>query len=294
MNTSTSPVLRASLAACGFAAGAYCVFAAYNNGSMLADGVPGIMFGVAFAAVVVASWLMLPKAETLAVAGSSEAWLWRAGWLLALGFVLANAITYSAHYRVEAVNDKVTKIDGYQEAKADKARAVDDLAALKKNARWDATKGCSDTTAERSKDFCSKVSTAQERVQHASGILAVGRPGSADAGAETLAWVLDGDAVKTGRALPVYWSIVLELVASLCMKGAFASAKVPGRGKVSPLPVPEPLREPITLRAVPAQKPKTRAKPKALPAPNPVLAAYFPSIDGRNRRAKKFAPANDC
>lgn len=92
-NISKRHILSLLIAAGGCIAGAYSAFAAYSNGETLTGGTAGAMFGLAFAAVVIISWIMLPWADRRAGEGSyRDAWLWRASWLMALGFVLANSI----------------------------------------------------------------------------------------------------------------------------------------------------------------------------------------------------------
>ena len=101
------------IAAGGCVAGAYSAYAAFSNGKLITDGPPGTMFGLAFAAVVIISWIMLPWADKRAAEGSwRDAWLWRASWLLALGFVLANSILYTVHYRTEMTETKGLKDRG--------------------------------------------------------------------------------------------------------------------------------------------------------------------------------------
>ena len=80
-------------------------------------------------------------------------------------------------------------------------------------------------TAARSKQYCEQVRNAQARLQSAAAILGQGRPASKDAGSETLAWVLGADAAKVRRSLPIFWAVILELIASLCMREAFASLR---------------------------------------------------------------------
>lgn len=222
MHTLSRLMLRSILFIGGCVAGAYCVFSAFQNGSTLSDGVTAKMFGAAFAAVTIISWFMLPWADQLQNSGSrQEARVWRAGWVLALGFVLTNSIMFAAFHRTNMVEGNGTAITRYDQALANKDRAAGDLTALKKNTRWERTSGCSNATAELSLTFCGDVRTAQGRIDAADAVILLGRPGAKDAGAETLAWVLNGDPAKVGRAMPIFWAVVLELIASLCMKGAF-------------------------------------------------------------------------
>jgi hypothetical protein len=225
-NNNKRHALSLLIAAGGCVAGAYSAYAAYSNGKLITDGIPGTMFGLAFAAVVIISWIMLPWADKRAEEGSHrDAWLWRASWFMALGFVLANSVLYTSHYRIEMAESKGLQIEAHERAKKIETLAADELKELRRNPRWDATTGCSDVTAAKSRHYCEKVRGAQARIQEAEAILGHGRPAAKDAGSETLAWVLGADEAKIRRSLPVFWAVILELLASLCMREAFASAK---------------------------------------------------------------------
>ncbi len=222
------------IAAGGCVAGAYSAYAAFSNGKLITDGAPGTMFGLAFAAVVIISWIMLPWADKRAEEGSHrDAWLWRASWFLALGFVLANSILYTVHYRTEMTESKGLRIDAYERAQRVEALATSELNELRTNSRWDMTNGCSNVTAPKSKQYCEQVQEAQARVQSAEAILGHGRPAAKDAGADTLAWVLSADEAKVRRSLPIFWAVILELIASLCMREAFATLRTPEPARAS-------------------------------------------------------------
>jgi hypothetical protein len=223
-NNSKRIALGILIAAGGCVAGAYSAYAAYSNGSLITDGLAGTMFGLAFAAVVIVSWIMLPWADKRAEGGSyRDAWLWRMSWLMALGFVLANSIIYTVHYRTEMVETKGMKIEAFERAQRLQALAAAELTGLRTNPRWGATSGCSNATAARSIQYCDHVREVEARVQSGEAILQQGRPASKDAGAETLAWVLGVDESKIRRSLPIFWAVILELIASLCMREAFAT-----------------------------------------------------------------------
>jgi hypothetical protein len=197
------------------------------------------MFGLAFGAVVIVSWLMLPWADKRAEEGSHrDAWLWRVSWLLALGFVLANSIAYAVHYRTEMTETRGLKIDAYERARQMETLATAEMNGLRTNPRWEATSGCSNVTAEKSRLYCERVQNAQARMEAAEALLVQGRPAAKDAGAETLAWVLNADEAKVRRSLPIFWSLILELIASLCMREAFATMRTPPQpAKASPRPL---------------------------------------------------------
>ncbi len=222
------------IAAGGCVAGAYSAFAAFSNGKIITGGAPGIMFGLAFGAVVIISWIMLPWADKRAEDGARrDAWLWRLSWLMALGFVLANSIVYSVHYRTEMTEMKGLQIDAYERAVHIEALAASELNRLQTNPRWEATSGCSNVTATKSRLFCEQVHAVQARMQNAEAALAQGRPAAKDPGAETLAWVLSADEAKIRRSLPIFWAVILELIASLCMREAFATFRKPEDSSVS-------------------------------------------------------------
>ncbi len=219
------------IAAGGCVAGAYSAFAAFSNGKIITSGAAGMMFGLAFASVVIISWLMLPWADKRAEEGAHrDAWLWRISWLLALGFVLANSIVYSVHYRTEMTEANGLQIEAYERARRTEALAASELARLQANPRFEATSGCSQVTVPKSKLYCDQLRLAKERMQAAGAVLAQGRPAAKDAGAETLAWVLGAEEAQIRRSLPIFWAVILELIASLCMREAFATLRQPNGG----------------------------------------------------------------
>jgi hypothetical protein len=118
----TRLALSLLIAAGGCVAGAYSAYAASSNGKLITDGIPGTMFGLAFAAVVVISWLMLPWAGRRALEGCHrDAWHWRASWLMALGFVLANSVVYTVHYRTEMTEAKGLQIEAHERARHERS-----------------------------------------------------------------------------------------------------------------------------------------------------------------------------
>jgi len=231
-NLNGRQILSLLIAAAGCVAGSYSAYAAFSTGQMLTSGFAAILVGLAFAAVVIISWLMLPWADMRAAEGAKrDAWAWRFGWLLALCFVLANSIVYSAQYRLQAVDIKAVQIEAFGRAERAEAMAAQELKTLRTNPRWDATNGCSNATALKSIEFCNRVAEAQAHQHAQQAVLAQGRPASKDEGAQTLAWALSADADKIGRSLPIFWAVVLELIASLCMKDAFANLKRPAAAR---------------------------------------------------------------
>ncbi len=177
VNTGKRQALSILIAAGGCVAGAYSAYAAFSNGKLIADDAAGTMFGLAFAAVVIISWLMLPFADKRADEGAHrDAWLWRLSWFAALAFVLANSIVYTVHYRTEMTETKGLKIEAYERARQAEARAAAEYETLWTNPRWTATSGCTDVTAPRSQTYCDQVHKAQAALQEASAVLAQGRP----------------------------------------------------------------------------------------------------------------------
>ncbi len=102
----------------GVALGAYCVKAAYYVGAA-AD----TWIGIALAALVIVSWGMLPWADVRGKEGAwREALVWRVAWIGVLAVVVANGVSYSAHYRVEQTGDAEGRIEAYEDAKTNLAR----------------------------------------------------------------------------------------------------------------------------------------------------------------------------
>jgi hypothetical protein len=255
-NMKKRQALSLLIAAGGCVAGAYSAYAAFSNGALLAAGSAGMMFGLAFAAVVVISWIMLPWADKRDEEGSHrDAWLWRFSWLVAVGFVLANSVVYCVHYRQEMTESKGLQIEAYERARQAQANAVAELEKLKTNPRWEATAGCSNITAPKSKLYCDQVSGAKARIESADGVLGQGRPASKDAGAESLAWILGADEQTVRRGLPIFWAVILELIASLCMREAFATLRAPSPSAPARAALPQPQQTSLPLRVVGAPAP---------------------------------------
>jgi hypothetical protein len=250
MKLTTPRLLQASLILGGLAAGSFCVYAAFDNGrSLTSDATGGRMFGLALAAVVFISWLMLPVADWREAAGKwFTAWSVRAMWLATLGFVILSSAFYAASHRVDMVESKGIAIDAYERAKADRATAEADLSGMKKSELWAASASCAAIGDSYQKKFCAKVEAAKASIVKAEAVLAKGKPGAKDAGAESVAWLLAGDADKVGKAWPVYLGLVVELAASFCMKFAFLVGEKP-----APVAEAEPQPEPAQIEAAPAQ-----------------------------------------
>jgi hypothetical protein len=221
-------LLRASLVAGGCGAGLFCLYAAFCNGQSFDNGPGGVMFGIALAAVVFVSWMMLPAADWRQRAGSwVTAWGVRLLWIGAFVFVAGNSAMFAALHRGESVNGKGLEIDLYQTAKADRAKAEQDLKGMEASDLWQATASCALPKGAKAKTFCDNHAATDARIQAAQAVIAKGKPAASDPGAELVAWIIDGDAGKVGRAWPAYLGAVVELIASFCWKFAFIQDKKP-------------------------------------------------------------------
>jgi hypothetical protein len=208
----TTLLPRFAIGICGGIVGAYCAYTAFRNGQMLATGLDGVAFGSAFAATVVGSWFILPLA---AHSPAGRAALMRLGWALCLAFVLINAIGFTASHRTMQVGEKANSIVSYDTALKSLQEAQDRLTAMKANPRWVRTSGCTDATAEQSIEFCRQVQQAQSIATGNQAVVASGRPATADAQADTIAWATRIDTAVVSRALPIFMAVVLDIAASL-------------------------------------------------------------------------------
>jgi len=275
---------RLAIGMCGSAVGAYCAYSAFRNGQTMAPGIDGMAFGGAFAAVVIGSWFLLPLADQFSWLRATAI---RAGWLLCLAFVLVNAIGFTARHRTETVGGRANDIASYDAAIAALPSAAAEVAAMKLNPRWAATAGCTNATAEESKKACTAIEAKQVEVAGLQARVNQGRAGSADAQAETIAWVMRIDGATVGRALPIFMAVVLDIAASLFMFAALAPARARPLIDITPLViVPEP--EP---------KVKAPAKPKVARKKKPKQITYQPAItdklDGRRTAGMKRRSANE-
>lgn len=213
----TTLLARLAIGLCGCAVGAYCTLSAFRNGQSLAPGIDGIMFGAAFAAVVIGSWFILPLSRTP---------LARAGWFLCTGFVLANAIGYTATHRTETVGDKQNAITAYNAALTGYQQATERLTEMKGNDRWKSTSGCTDATVEQSVTFCHDFSATQAKADKFQAVVSAGKPATSDAQADTIGWVIQADTATVSKALPIFMAVVLDIAATLFMYLALASKPV--------------------------------------------------------------------
>lgn len=257
---------RLAIGMCGMVVGAYCSYTAFRNGQMLAPGLDGIAFGSAFSSVVVGSWFLLPLA---AQSPSSRAIIMRAGWALCLAFVLINAIGFTATHRTHTVGDKANAITIYDMSLTSLKNAQERLTALKANARWAKTSGCSDATAERSIEFCRQVQQAQADVASNQAVVTAGKPATADAQADTIAWATQIDTAVVSRGLPIFMAVVLDVAASMFIWVAmtvYTGVRVAEHIEKFELPnIEVPVETPVAEPIAPAPVAKVR-KPRKKPA----------------------------
>ena len=219
MQLSTLPS-RLAIGMCGSVVGAYCAFTAFRNGQSLATGLDGIAFGSAFAAVVIGSWFLLPLA---AASPRARRPLMRLGWALCVAFVLINAIGFTATHRTEKVGDKASAITAYDVALTALQAAQERLTAMKDNRRWQSTSGCTDATIPQSIEFCEDVRQVQSDITRNQAVVSSGRPATADAQADTIAWATRIDAHVVSRAMPIFMAVVLDIAASMFIWAALTT-----------------------------------------------------------------------
>jgi hypothetical protein len=281
---------RLAIGMCGAVVGSYAAYSAFRNGQALASGLDGLAFGSAFAAVVIGSWFLLPLA---AQSPRSRAILMRIGWGLCLLFVLIQAIGFTATHRTTQVGDRANVITGYDTALTGLREAQERLTAMKSNARWQSTAGCTNATVEASIAFCDDYKATQAAANTFSATVSAGKPSTADAQADTIAWVLRADTGVVSRAMPIFMAIVLDIAASLFIWVAMTTYS-------SPAPVATVATEPPKEATKPAPKKKAKASPKRRTekAVQKLMAEAIKKPDrrkmkNRNDNQKKLVAAND-
>lgn len=221
---SIMPLPRLATLICGYVVGAYCAYTAFRNGQSLANGLDGIAFGSAFSATVIGSWFLLPLA---AASPRQRRPLIRLGWSLCVAFVLVNSIGFTANHRTEKVGERFSAITAYDVSLTALKAAQERLAAMKANPRWVRTSGCTDATVEQSIAFCKTVQQVQAEILKNQPVVTSGRPALADAQADTIGWVTRIDAHVVAKAMPVFWSVALEIAASLFIWVALTTYETP-------------------------------------------------------------------
>jgi len=247
MASNNMPVVRACMLVAGTVVGGYCGLSAFRNGLMSAPGLDGYLLGSAGAAVAFGSWFLMPYAAHLKQEGErAAAWVVRLGWLLCTVFVLWNAVGYTATHRTEKVEGADLKIEAYKRADRQLKGAEAELEALKQNKRWEATAGCSNATAAKSKEFCGQVAVTKSNISTAQYTLNQGRPGSADAQAEAIGFAIQLPAVLVGKLTPLLWALALELAQTFFFYCAFRPS---GRKEAAPEVVvtEAPASQPVDL-----------------------------------------------
>ncbi len=203
-------MIRLIALACGLAAGAYSLSAAFRSGLAMATGTDAYVIGIAFLGLVGTSWVTGPAASK---ALQDRAWFRGLGygalWVFTTLVVLANSTGYIATHRGDAVGDKQAKIERYEQAKAD-------LAGL--NADYQAA--VAGGAVKRSVKL-------RQAIQDAEAKMEAGRPGTTDAQAETLSWITGYATATVARALPVWVTVALDLASNGCFLIALSGAKRP-------------------------------------------------------------------
>lgn len=271
----TLTLTRVATGMCGAVVGSYAAYSAFRNGQSLAGGVDGIAFGSAFAAVVIGGWFLLPLADRQQ--GMSK-WLMRSGWAMCLIFVLVNAIGFTANHRTTVVGDRANSITAYDTALTGLKSAQEALAAMKSNARWQKTSGCSDVTAERSIEFCRQVQQVQADIARHQPVVTSGKPATADAQADTIAWVLRADTGVVSRAMPIFMAVVLDVAASLFIWAAMTTYQTTSAAPAVVTDKPKKAPKPVTK--------KKTAKRRTAKAVQKLMAQALKKPDRRKMRTK--------
>lgn len=227
MTASTNmPVARACMLVAGLAGGAYCAGTAVMNGLSGAEGWAGYALGLSGGAVAFGSWFILPFATAVKREGDGfTALMMRLGWVMCTAFVLWNATGFTALHRTEKAGASEHKIAEYTRADRQLKSAEADLETAKKDARWASTGACTNATVEKSKAFCGQVAVIRSNISTAQYILQQGRPGSADAQAEAIGFVLQLNPALVAKLDPVLKALVQELAMSLFLFCAFRPSR---------------------------------------------------------------------
>jgi hypothetical protein len=197
---------------CGLAVGAYSLPAAFLNGLNMAPGVGGYIIGSAMVGMLGWSWLGGSWGFTLL---QSRAWvrgpIVLTTWIVSVVTVLALSAGFVGGHRGEAAAERQAQIERYQRAQANWQRSEAEIRAAEAAGRV-------------------KTASARRNELHAAeSTLDAGRPASADALAETLAWVTGLDAARVGMAFPVWLAVAMELAGN----GAFMAWSFTGPTRTS-------------------------------------------------------------
>lgn len=227
MTASTNmPVARACMLVAGLAGGAYCAGTAVMNGLSGAEGWAGYALGLSGGAVAFGSWFILPFATVVKREGDGfTALMMRLGWVMCTAFVLWNATGFTALHRTEKAGASEHKIAEYARADRQLKSAEADLEVAKKDARWASTAACTNATVDKSRAFCGQVAVIKSNISTAQYILHQGRPGSADAQAEAIGFVLQLNPALVAKLDPVLKALVQELAMSLFLFCAFRPSR---------------------------------------------------------------------
>jgi hypothetical protein len=206
---------------------AYCAYTAFRNGMNMAENpADSYMLGAAGVAAASYGWVALTLAANARDDGKRwEALAYRFSYVLAVVFILANAIGYTAEHRTNKVGFKTTVITAYDEAWKSLQAERAELEAAKKNARWTASAGCTDATVPKTTEFCGRINILQSNIAAHQVTVNNGRPGAADAQADLLAWVTQSTPEFVSRIMPVGWAVIIEILCTFCWNGALRRAK---------------------------------------------------------------------
>jgi hypothetical protein len=241
----------------GLAAQGYSFLAAFRSGYGWGgdNQLDAYTIGVAFSLGLVGSSLVCGPA-TMYFA-SNRAWFRALGfavlWIGLTAVVMANSTGYIATHRGDTVADKQKAIATYEQALADIERLNNEIRAADAKGK--------DNRSEK----------LQQRLQEAQRIRDAGRPGSSDAGAETLSWMTGGaiGGASVARAQSPAASIALELAANGMFLLAFGSRR------------PEAPRRKLKRRS------KRSSRRRTPPAPAVEKRAPEGTIDLDEKRAQR-------
>lgn len=239
--------------------------------------------------------------------------------VLCLTYSLSNSLGFGALNRADTTGSRALQAQTHQDLRAELERnratirnlpahrpagtVASEIEALKQNARWTSTKGCTDATITESRSYCEsyfrllgeraaaeKAIVLDARISETgaklAGLDAVAASKAADPQSQVLAQLSGRTTEEVQTALTVLIALLVELGASLGfyiafaywrifdIKGAPAQEIIPAPAAIKPA-----FREP--LRVVPVRI--EQAEPELLPAqPKTDVELYFDERVGRD------------
>jgi hypothetical protein len=186
---------------------------AFRNGNTLgADEIDKIVFGSGFVFVVGLTWFLPTLAEDrFRSRNFVGAGFISVVWVFAMLFAVWNAVGFTALHRTGAVAGRATNIDRFDMASRDLTRLDAEIEAAKSQKVYGRTGGCTDVTADLSKQFCSALSEKEAARARAKATIDAGKPGSADPQSEVVSWVTGYNPSDLGKAFPVAFGVLVEL-----------------------------------------------------------------------------------